>query len=128
MQSSAARCEAISICSSDSRAGDSLTSSDSASLASGGRLVLYSVIAILRENPGRVEISGHTDTQGPMEHNLELSERRAEAVERYLIAKGLDADRFEIVGYGPTRSIASNATPAGQQMNRRTEFHALKEN
>jgi OOP family OmpA-OmpF porin len=100
---------------------------DSANLTPNGRRVLDGVIAILRENPGRVEISGHTDSQGPMDHNIELSQRRAEAVERYLIAKRLDADRFEVVGYGPTRPIASNATADGQQMNRRTEFHALKE-
>jgi OOP family OmpA-OmpF porin len=101
---------------------------DGANLTPGGRRVLDSVIAILRENPGRVEISGHTDATGPIDHNLELSQRRAEAVERYFIAKGFDADRFETVGYGPTRPIASNATPEGQQLNRRTEFHALKEN
>jgi len=101
---------------------------DSANLAPNGRQVLDGVIAILSDNPGRVEISGHTDATGSIDHNLELSQRRAEAVERYFIAKGLDADRFDVVGYGPTRPIASNATPEGQQMNRRTEFHALKEN
>ncbi len=101
---------------------------DSANLTANGRRVLDGVIGILRDNPGRVEISGHTDSVGSMEHNLELSQRRAEAVERYFIAKGFDPDRFEVVGYGPTRPIASNATPDGQQMNRRTEFHALKEN
>jgi len=101
---------------------------DGANLTPGGRQVLDSVIAILRDNPGRVEISGHTDAQGPMDHNLELSRQRAEAVERYFIAKGFDADRFEVVGYGPARPIASNETVEGQQANRRTEFHALKEN
>jgi OOP family OmpA-OmpF porin len=101
---------------------------DSANLTPGGRRLLDSVITILRDNPGRIEISGHTDTQGPIADNLELSLRRAETVERYLIAKGLDPDRFDVVGYGPARPIASNATPKGQQLNRRTEFHVLKEN
>ncbi len=101
---------------------------DSANLTPGGRRVLDDLITILREHPGRVEISGHTDAEGPMDHNLELSQRRAETVERYFVAKGFDADRFEVVGYGPTRPIASNASAEGRQMNRRTEFHALKEN
>jgi OOP family OmpA-OmpF porin len=101
---------------------------DSANLAASGRQVLDGVIKILRENPGRIEISGHTDSAGPTDHNLELSQRRAEAVENYFVSKGLETDRFEVVGFGPTRPIASNATPEGQQMNRRTEFHALKEN
>ena len=100
---------------------------ESAILTPIGRRVLDGVIAILRDNPGRVEISGHTDEQGPMDHNLELSQRRAEAVEQYFIAKGFDASRFEVVGNGPTRPIASDATVDGQQINRRTEFHALKE-
>jgi OOP family OmpA-OmpF porin len=101
---------------------------DSANLAPNGRKVLDEVIAVLRDNPGRVEISGHTDSSGPIDHNLELSRMRAETVERYFVAKGIDADRFEVVGYGPTRPIASNASAKGQQVNRRTEFHALKEN
>jgi OOP family OmpA-OmpF porin len=101
---------------------------DSANLTPNGRRVLDDVMKILRDNPGRVEISGHTDATGPIDHNLELSRQRAETVERYFVAKGFDAERFEVVGYGPTRPIASNATQEGQQMNRRTEFHALKEN
>ena len=101
---------------------------DSANLTPGGRSVLDGVIAILRENPGRVEISGHTDAQGATDHNLDLSRRRAETVQSYFIAKGLKTKRFEVVGYGSTRPIASNASAEGQQMNRRTEFHALKEN
>jgi OOP family OmpA-OmpF porin len=101
---------------------------DSANLSPNGRKVLDEVIVILRDNAVRVEISGHTDATGPMDHNIELSRRRAEAVERYFVAKGLDADRFEVLGYGPARPIASNETAEGQQSNRRTEFHALKEN
>jgi OOP family OmpA-OmpF porin len=101
---------------------------DSANLTANGRRVLVGVVKILEENPGRVEISGHTDSTGQMDYNLELSQRRAEAVERFFISQGFDGDRFEVVGYGSNRPIASNATPEGQQMNRRTEFHALKEN
>ena len=101
---------------------------DSANLTPNGRRVLDDVIEIIRDRPGRIEISGHTDSSGAMGHNLELSQRRAEAVERYFVAKGLDPDRFDTVGYGPTRPVAPNTTSDGQQMNRRTEFHALEEN
>lgn len=101
---------------------------DNADLTANGRRVLDEVVAILQATPGRVEISGHTDSRQTQAYNLDLSRNRAAAVERYFVAKGLDADRFEVVGYGETRPIASNDTLAGQQKNRRTEFHALKEN
>jgi len=101
---------------------------DSADLASQGRAVLGEVIGILKRHPGRVEISGHTDSTGDPEHNLNLSLRRAESVQNYLDANGIDEGRLVAIGYGPTRPIASNTTADGQQMNRRTEFHALKEN
>jgi outer membrane protein OmpA-like peptidoglycan-associated protein len=86
------------------------------------------IVAILKANPGRVEIAGHADSRYTSEYNLELSRRRAEAVKKYLVSKGLDADRFEVVWFGEMKPIASNDTAAGQQKNRRTEFHALKEN
>jgi outer membrane protein OmpA-like peptidoglycan-associated protein len=101
---------------------------DSAELTAEGRRVLEMVVEILKAAPGRVEISGHTDSRQTLEYNLELSTRRAESVRDYFVGAGLDPDRFEVMGYGPTRPIASNATPEGQQLNRRTEFHALKEN
>jgi OOP family OmpA-OmpF porin len=101
---------------------------DSANLSPNGRKVLDEVILILRDHSIRVEISGHTDATGAMDHNIDLSQRRAEAVERYFIAKGMSADRFVVLGYGPARPIASNDTAEGMQANRRTEFHALKEN
>lgn len=102
--------------------------SDSANLTAQGRAVLDEVAVILREKPGRVEIGGHTDSTSTTEHNLELSRSRADAVRDYLVGRGLSKNRFETVGYGETRPIASNATPEGRQHNRRTEFQVLKEN
>ena len=101
---------------------------DSSDLTNRGRGVLGDVIAILRRHPGRVEISGHTDSTGEAEHNLELSRQRAVAVEDYLYGNGIEPGRLVSIGYGPHRPIASNATADGQQSNRRTEFHALREN
>jgi len=101
---------------------------DSAELTDAGKAVLGDVVGILKRNPGRVEISGHTDATGAVDHNLDLSRRRSEAVEQYLYANGIDSGRLVSTGHGDTRPIASNATVDGQQSNRRTEFHALKEN
>ena len=101
---------------------------DSAELTDAGKAVLSDVVAILKRHPGRVEISGHTDATGAADHNLDLSRRRAEAVEQYLYANGIDSGRLVSTGHGQTRPIASNASVEGQQSNRRTEFHALKEN
>lgn len=101
---------------------------DGADLTKAGKAVLNEVIGIMKTNPGRIEISGHTDSRQTPEYNLELSRRRAVSVESYFIAKGLDADRYETIGLGESRPIAPNDTAEGQQKNRRTEFHALKEN
>lgn len=101
---------------------------DSAELTAKGRAVLSDVAAILKRNPGRVEISGHTDSTGTPEHNLELSRLRAESVAQYLVSRGIEAGRLESVGHGANRPVASNAAAEGRQANRRTEFHSLKEN
>ena len=101
---------------------------DGAYLTAQERPEANEIVAILKANPGRVQIAGHADSRYTSEYNLELSRRRAEAVKKYLVSKGLDADRFEVVWFGETKPIASNDTAAGQQKNRRTEFHALKEN
>ena len=101
---------------------------DSSDLTAQARNVLDEVAAIMEANPGRVEIAGYADSRQTQEYNLWLSERRAESVQRYLVAKGLDAGRFEVVEHGESDPVDSNATAEGQQNNRRTEFHALKEN
>lgn len=69
-----------------------------------------------------IEAAGHTDNQGGRFLNMELSQRRAEAVVSYLASQGVARDRLRAVGYGPDRPRAPNATPAGQAANRRIEF------
>ncbi|MBL8786150.1 MAG: OmpA family protein [Deltaproteobacteria bacterium] len=76
----------------------------------------------------RVEISGHTDDQGPDDMNLKLSQDRAEAVRAYLVEKGLDVARFGALGYGETRPVATNKTGAGRAQNRRIEFKIMGQN
>jgi outer membrane protein OmpA-like peptidoglycan-associated protein len=73
-----------------------------------------------------VEISGHTDITGSYKKNLDLSQRRANAVRDWLIRNGIDPARIIAKGYGPDRPIASNDTPEGRQKNRRIEFTRIK--
>ncbi|GAB5550561.1 MAG: hypothetical protein Sapg2KO_01520 [Saprospiraceae bacterium] len=70
----------------------------------------------------KLQISGHTDNTGDPAFNLDLSKRRAEAVRAYLNSRGIGIDRFVIHYYGQTRPIATNATRAGRQRNRRVEL------
>lgn len=85
-----------------------------------------SVLEYLIHRPSaRIEIAGHTDNQGNARNNQRLSERRAEACRTYLVAQGIEPERIMTVGYGASRPIAPNDTPAGRQKNRRIEAVAL---
>jgi OOP family OmpA-OmpF porin len=67
-------------------------------------------------------IEGHTDNVGTYNHNMDLSQRRAEAVVNYLVENyGIDRSRLVAKGYGFTRPVADNATDQGKQKNRRIE-------
>lgn len=70
-------------------------------------------------------VEGHTDSVGPADGNLELSERRAQSVVDYLVGRGTDRDRLQAVGFGETVPIADNDTEEGRQINRRIEFELL---
>ncbi|NOR41473.1 MAG: OmpA family protein [Gammaproteobacteria bacterium] len=70
----------------------------------------------------RLEVAGHTDSSGDDMYNLDLSQRRSEAVRTYLISKGVNADMFSAHGYGEERPVESNATAAGRAENRRVEL------
>lgn len=67
-------------------------------------------------------VEGHTDLQGKDAMNQELSQKRAESVRTYLVSRGIAADRITAMGFGPTRSIADNASPEGRANNRRVEI------
>lgn len=69
-----------------------------------------------------IRIEGHTDNQGNPAQNLTLSQQRAEAVRTYLIGKGVPADWLVAEGFGDTRPLVPNDTPANQQTNRRVDF------
>ena len=68
-------------------------------------------------------IEGHTDSQGDEATNLDLSDRRAASVRRYLVTElGIDAARLSSRGLGESQPVASNDTPEGRQQNRRVEL------
>ena len=82
--------------------------------------VLEDIRATLDAHPElRIVIEGHTDSSGEDTHNLDLSERRAQAVVLFLIDAGIAADRLASVGKGETEPVAQNDTSQGRAQNRR---------
>jgi outer membrane protein OmpA-like peptidoglycan-associated protein len=80
----------------------------------------------LKANPGvAILIKGHTSSSGGAEHNLKLSERRAESVKKYLVGAGIDAEHLSTKGYGSSQPIAPNSTKEGREQNRRVEIQVL---
>jgi outer membrane protein OmpA-like peptidoglycan-associated protein len=102
--------------------------------ASGKDIIKESSFASLDELAGlmakkpnwRLKISGHTDNKGDAVANLKLSEKRAEAIKKYLVSKGIAADRFKVEWFGSSKPIADNATEAGRQQNRRVEMQIIE--
>ena len=85
--------------------------------------LLEQVARWLLQNPQvRVEVRGHTDSVGTDEQNLRLSQQRAEAVRRYLIAQGVAPERIVAIGLGRREPIDTNDTPRGRARNRRVEL------
>lgn len=91
-----------------------------------GLLKEVAATILAHPNMGRIEVAGHTDEMGPDDHNLELSQRRAESVRKFLIEQGVAAERLVAKGYGETKPIASNASVDGRAKNRRVEFTILE--
>jgi OOP family OmpA-OmpF porin len=73
-----------------------------------------------------VEIQGFASSEGDENYNVTLSERRAEAVQRYLVSKGVPLFRVSIVGLGTDKPVGDNKTRDGRQQNRRVEVRVLR--
>jgi outer membrane protein OmpA-like peptidoglycan-associated protein len=90
------------------------------------RTALSRLAPALQATPDRrFEVQGHTDNVGKPELNLLLSQRRAEAVCRYLIARGVAPEQLTPMGYGSTQPVADNADPAQRPLNRRVVLRRL---
>lgn len=96
---------------------------DSANINGNFHSALNSISHILVQYPEtQVLVQGHTDNSGDLNHNMDLSKRRAESVRQYLIAQGVSSNRLVAQGFGPNNPISSNETADGRQMNRRVEI------
>jgi OOP family OmpA-OmpF porin len=86
--------------------------------------LLHQIAEALNANPGvgGILIEGHTDNVGDARFNQRLSEERAAAVREALIQRGVDGNRLHTRGFGETRPIAPNKSPAGRAKNRRVDF------
>lgn len=84
---------------------------------------LNEIVKLMKENPAlKLEIGGHTDSDGDDASNLTLSQKRAEAVRTQLISMGIEATRLTTKGYGETKPVGTNDTFEGKAKNRRVEF------
>lgn len=97
-----------------------------ATLTSESYPILYNAAEVLLTHPSvKVEIQGYTDNVGGEAYNKKLSEKRAETVKNFLVAKGVAASRLTTVGFGEADPIVDNNTPSNRALNRRIEFKII---
>lgn len=107
--------------------GDVLFEVNEATLKPGAMRNLYQLAEFLKQNSTRnILIEGHTDSTGSETYNLELSQRRAEAVADFLINNGVSPNRITARGHGEAYPVASNDSTAGRQRNRRVDMVVLR--
>ncbi|NCS80880.1 MAG: OmpA family protein, partial [Ignavibacteria bacterium] len=87
---------------------------------------LEGIVVTMKEHPKyKWEIGGHTDGIGSANYNKKLSKQRAQAIQDYLVSKGIAKSNLKIVGYGKENPIATNETVEGRSMNRRVEIKLI---
>ncbi|MBN2214801.1 MAG: PD40 domain-containing protein [Bacteroidales bacterium] len=95
---------------------------DSYVLKDESKIELDKLIGFLKTYPSvKIEVSGHTDSIGPVEYNQMLSEQRARSVAHYLTNSSVGSDRIKYAGYGFSMPLTTNETEEGRALNRRTE-------
>jgi len=108
--------------------GDVLFAFDKATLSPGALRNVDKLAVFLNKHPNRsVLVEGHTDSVGSDAYNLDLSEKRAEAVKSALVNQKVGEERVTTKGYGKKYPVASNHTSEGRQLNRRVEVIILNE-
>lgn len=101
---------------------DVLFDVDRAEIRADAASALAQLATVIRGYSGPVLLIGHTDADGSEEHNLALSQRRAESVHRWLAEReGIDTARMRTEGRGESEPVAANDSPDGKQRNRRVE-------
>jgi OOP family OmpA-OmpF porin len=91
--------------------------------------LLNAAVKVMKDYPDlRMEISGHTSSEGVAAKNLKLSQDRAASVKAYFVAQGIAEARLITIGYGSDKPIADNKTNKGREQNRRIEFRLLSDN
>ena len=85
--------------------------------------LIDAVVDVVGKCPGlKIEVSGHTDSDGADGYNQQLSERRAQSVMKAVVRGGVPAEQLTAVGYGETKPVAPNDTWKNKALNRRIEF------
>lgn len=102
--------------------------SEEAMLRSGSAQQLERIVNSIKVNPyfGRIEVHGHSDKSDNSDKDNRVAEARAKTVATFLINQGLSLDQIRVLNHGSKRPLASNATEAGRQLNRRVEVVLLK--
>ncbi|MGK2856296.1 MAG: OmpA family protein [Thermoanaerobaculia bacterium] len=102
---------------------DILYDVNSSTLRSGSRNTLDEMAGVFTRYPDTmIELAGHADSTGTMEHNQTLSSQRAQSVANYLTMQGVSGARMDTIGYGESYPRESNDTAQGRQLNRRVEI------
>jgi outer membrane protein OmpA-like peptidoglycan-associated protein len=99
---------------------------ESAEIGQSSEPLLDKVAAQARQCPGTLRVEGHTDNQGAVEFNRDLSQRRAASVRQALVKRGLPEERLVAQGFGDSKPKETNATAAGRAHNRRIEIKVVR--
>lgn len=96
---------------------------DQSTLGADGKATAEAIAKLLQEAPEMtLRVEGHADERGTNEYNLALGERRAQAVQQYLVSYGVDASRVSVLSYGEEKPASDGKDESAWSLNRRAEF------